>query len=599
MDAWNKTGSAWSNISKLPDFQERVSYDPNGNILGYKRNGNNTFAGKPLGMDSLTYSYVMGTNRLDHVSDSVPAANYDVDIDNQLAGNYSYDSIGNMTNDNAEGITNISWTVYGKISQITKNNGTTISYTYDASGNRISKVITKSSPASSDTTWYVRDAQGNVMSVYAQGIDSVNSGHLSQTEVHLYGSSRLGILRTSVDVTSAPNNNEITMPLLNKGDALTFVRGNKLFELSNHLGNVLVTINDKKLGYSSNDSTVDYFNPQVVSAQDYYPFGMLQPGREFNVSGYRYGFNGKENDNEVMGEGNQLDFGERIYDPRIGGFLSVDPLQIKYPGESHYVFVSDNPVLYADKDGRDKIITVTIIGKDGKRGVIQVTDKTYFEYKAYYVTYRLPEIPGREFVRGTKSNVYENYVIDLSNPKNSTYSKDDKAVDVFYSRFSYYYDKIFSPSDQSDKSKIGYVLMGAAPEIGDAKRNERAATGSEIMDIDKLVSVLDAYKDIYGENEGLTDFMTSEYVEKLFEYTERLMKGIDKLNEAKAIPQMKEKPKKTFVFVREDDFGNEKKGTLQNHAYTGDTTVDYKPSKDENGVDTFHIKQKETNKKNK
>jgi hypothetical protein len=31
---------------------------------------------------------------------------------------------------------------------------------------------------------------------------------------------------------------------------------------------------------------------------------MLQPGRVFNTSGYRYGFNGKENDNEVKGEGN-------------------------------------------------------------------------------------------------------------------------------------------------------------------------------------------------------------------------------------------------------------------------------------------------------
>ena len=64
MDAWHKPRSAWSNITKLSDFQERVSYDANGNILGYKRNGNNTFAGKPLGMDSLTYSYVMGINRL-------------------------------------------------------------------------------------------------------------------------------------------------------------------------------------------------------------------------------------------------------------------------------------------------------------------------------------------------------------------------------------------------------------------------------------------------------------------------------------------------------------------------------------------------------
>jgi hypothetical protein len=39
-----------------------------------------------------------------------------------------------------------------------------------------------------------------------------------------------------------------------------------------------------------------------VSAQDYYPFGMLQPGRFYlSATGnkYRYGFNGKENDNEV------------------------------------------------------------------------------------------------------------------------------------------------------------------------------------------------------------------------------------------------------------------------------------------------------------
>jgi hypothetical protein len=50
--------------------------------------------------------------------------------------------------------------------------------------------------------------------------------------------------------------------------------GDKLFEL-NPFGNILVTLNDKKLGVTSNNSTVDYFNAQVVSAQDYYPFGML------------------------------------------------------------------------------------------------------------------------------------------------------------------------------------------------------------------------------------------------------------------------------------------------------------------------------------
>lgn len=50
-------------------------------------------------------------------------------------------------------------------------------------------------------------------------------------------------------------------------------------------------------------------------------------GREAKtaVSPYRYGFNGKGNDNEIKGEGNQQDYRMRIYDPRLGRFLSVTP----------------------------------------------------------------------------------------------------------------------------------------------------------------------------------------------------------------------------------------------------------------------------------
>jgi len=48
---------------------------------------------------------------------------------------------------------------------------------------------------------------------------------------------------------------------------------------------------------------------------------MIMPGRSYSAqTGYRYGFNGKENDNEVKGEGNEQDYGMRIYDPRVGNF---------------------------------------------------------------------------------------------------------------------------------------------------------------------------------------------------------------------------------------------------------------------------------------
>jgi RHS repeat-associated protein len=81
---------------------------------------------------------------------------------------------------------------------------------------------------------------------------------------------------------------------------------------------------------------------------------MQMPGRKYTApsSSYRYGFNGKENDNEVKGEGNQQDYGMRIYDPRLGRFLSVDPLVNKYPSSTPYGFAGANPILLIDKDGK-------------------------------------------------------------------------------------------------------------------------------------------------------------------------------------------------------------------------------------------------------
>lgn len=70
-------------------------------------------------------------------------------------------------------------------------------------------------------------------------------------------------------------------------------------------------------------------------------------------SNYVFGYNGAEKDNEVKGVGNSLDFGERIYDPRIGVWLSLDPLQAKYPAWSPYHFSLNNPILLKDPDGRE------------------------------------------------------------------------------------------------------------------------------------------------------------------------------------------------------------------------------------------------------
>ncbi|MCA6438219.1 MAG: hypothetical protein IM592_17295, partial [Bacteroidetes bacterium] len=91
-------------------------------------------------------------------------------------------------------------------------------------------------------------------------------------------------------------------------------------------------------------------------------FGSPMPGRNFNASNYRYGYNGKENDNEVKGTGNSLDFGARVHDPRLGRFLSTDPLSTTYPSISPYCFAANDPIRFIDVDGKgpgDRVIIFT------------------------------------------------------------------------------------------------------------------------------------------------------------------------------------------------------------------------------------------------
>jgi RHS repeat-associated protein len=79
---------------------------------------------------------------------------------------------------------------------------------------------------------------------------------------------------------------------------------------------------------------------------------------------YRFGFNGKENDNEVKGEGSQQDYGMRIYDTRLGRFLSVDPLMDEYPWNSTYAFAENDVIRCIDLDGLEKILYIINIDKD-------------------------------------------------------------------------------------------------------------------------------------------------------------------------------------------------------------------------------------------
>ncbi|UTW67900.1 hypothetical protein KFE94_07240 [bacterium SCSIO 12643] len=113
---------------------------------------------------------------------------------------------------------------------------------------------------------------------------------------------------------------------------------------------------------------------EVISAADYYAFGSLMPMRNASTDDYRYGFNGHEKDDEIKGTSNSLDFGARIYDPRIGKFLSVDPWAHKYSWQSPYAYFKNSPVSVIDYKGKGEKVFVT--GEDADEATEKIDAST-------------------------------------------------------------------------------------------------------------------------------------------------------------------------------------------------------------------------------
>jgi RHS repeat-associated protein len=104
---------------------------------------------------------------------------------------------------------------------------------------------------------------------------------------------------------------------------------------------------------------------------------MVMPGRKYSAgTGYRYGFNGKEKSDEVYGEGNVYDYGFRIYNPRLGRFLSVDPLTKSYPWYTPYQFAGNKPIIAVDLDGLEEKYVTTDINFGRNMTVENASSKT-------------------------------------------------------------------------------------------------------------------------------------------------------------------------------------------------------------------------------
>jgi RHS repeat-associated protein len=97
------------------------------------------------------------------------------------------------------------------------------------------------------------------------------------------------------------------------------------------------------------------------------------PGRNYSSDSYRYLFQGQEHDDEINGAvGTSYAFEYRIHDPRIGRFLSIDPLAAKYPHNSPYAFSENRVMDMVELEGLEAAPTpdkVPEAGSDGQGGI--------------------------------------------------------------------------------------------------------------------------------------------------------------------------------------------------------------------------------------
>lgn len=225
------SSNSWAGGSFTDAYYSSYEFDLNGNLTRLIRNGSGI---APQGgatdydMDDLTYYYESSgvspvtlptvKNRLFSVVDNGINDDYAGDIEsssqNSGTANYVYDQLGRLISDADEQIAQITWTTTNKVAYIERTSTSQLSdvaFKYDPMGLRIAKIEypkdTYGNIVFDDVmmTFYVHDAQGNVMATYQQV--GASPGATTLLEFELYGAKRLGVQQANEELSTAPNFN--------------------------------------------------------------------------------------------------------------------------------------------------------------------------------------------------------------------------------------------------------------------------------------------------------------------------------------------------------------------------------------------------------
>lgn len=241
---------------------------------------------------------------------------------------------------------------------------------------------------------------------------------------------------------------------------------------------------------------------------------MIQPGRKYSVDTYRYGFNGKENDNEVKGEGNQQDYGMRIYDPRLGRFLSADPLSKEYAYYTPYQFAGNIPVMAIDIDGGEP---KSMIDENGKLTKVMISllkaAFNYDEQQLKQTTWIIDEDVSED-VGAQVDPVANDKIVRMNADDAKQYSKESRTAKLEFLLLIPHEQKHVEQTElYSKKSSWDKYWYRMAYRFGNLKRTlESEAQKTEEL-ADFIMMNYSHFSDILG-----TDDRAIEYQEKLGKY---------------------------------------------------------------------------------
>ncbi len=319
-DALNRITSATDNTANYN--LDLVAYDLNGNITDLIRKGHKNASATEFGtMDILSYKY--NGNQLLNVTDDSNVSfgfndgNIHSSIDpTDVNNDYDYDDNGNMISDKNKGIATISYNYLNLPAQITFDNGSTISYIYDATGIKLEKIVNDSSLSSGQNTYYA----GNYVYNKSSGQSPVKLTFFNSEEGYIE-------------------------PQFDPGKPGKIIGYNYTYQYKDHLGNIRLSYEDM------NDDGVISPETEIKEENHYYPFGLKHTGYNNQISGrdHNYGYNGIEESNELGN--NMLEMDLRQYDPAIARWIVQDP--VTHHNFSPYQAFDNNPVFWADPSGAD------------------------------------------------------------------------------------------------------------------------------------------------------------------------------------------------------------------------------------------------------